>query len=84
MSSQILFNTSTLFANDSQPDNLADFNKHIIWFAPKGECDGDRIAVLRTPGNLRTIFGSNCDGKLIAAGIASQRADATVSLTPAA
>ena len=59
-------------------------NKQIIWFAPKGECDADRIAVIRTPGNLRTIFGSNCDGKLIASGIASQLAEATFSLTPAA
>ena len=51
---------------------------------PEGELDDDSVAVLRTPDNLRTIFGSNADAKLISAGVSDSIVDATLELTPAA
>ena len=56
----------------------------LVWFAQKGELDDDSVAVLRKPVNLRTIFGSNADAKLIFAGVSDSIVDATLELTPAA
>ena len=55
-----------------------------MWFAPKGEVDDDSVAVLRSPDNLRTIFGSNADAKLISSGVSDSIVDATLAITPAA
>ena len=52
-----------------------------MWFAPKGELDDDSVAVLHTPYNLRTIFGSNADAKLISAGVSDAIVDATLAIT---
>ena len=55
-----------------------------MWLDPKGELDDDLVVVLRTPDNLRTIFGSNEGAKLISAGVSDSIVDATLELTPAA
>ena len=71
LSGQVLENTSTSFAEESDeklPD-LTLFNQQLVWFAPKGEVGEDSVAVLRTPKNLRNVFGSNADSKLISGGI---------------
>ena len=84
-------NTTKLFGKRAEPGQTkADcyefltFNRQLVWFAPKGELDDDSIAVLRTPDNLRTIFGSNADAKLISAGVSDAIVDATLAITPAA
>jgi len=86
-----LENTTELFGEEAEPGHSKaecyDFeklNKQLVWFAPKGELDDDSVAVLRTPDNLRTIFGSNADAKLISAGVSDSIVDATLELTPAA
>jgi len=90
-SAQILENTTELFGEEPEPGpckgECYDFlksNRQLVWFAPKGELDDDSVAVLRTPDNLRTIFGSNADVKLISAGVSDSIVEATLELTPAA
>jgi hypothetical protein len=65
-------------------DFLKLFNMQLVWFAPKGECEHDKVAVVRTPGNLRTIFGSNCDNELVASCVGCAILPATLSVTPQA
>ena len=84
-------NTTALFGEEPEPGHCKgecyDFeklNRQLVWFAPKGELDDDSVAVLRTSDNLRTIFGSNADAKLISAGVSDSIVDATLALTPAA
>ena len=86
LSGAVLENTSNNFAEEDDEDlpDLALFNRQLVWFAPKGEVDEDSVAVLRTPGNLRTIFGSNADSKLISAGISNAISEPTFAITPAA
>ena len=70
-----------MFSDPCFSGDLQDFNKQIVWFAPRGECAEDQVAVFRTPGNLRTIFGSNTDNKLIAGAVAETLLPATLLLT---
>ena len=86
LSGQVLENTSCSFAEeiDEKLSDLALFNQQLVWFAPKGEVDEDSVAVLRAPENLRTIFGSNADSKLISGGISFAITDAAIAITPAA
>ncbi len=65
-----------------KPSRLSEFNEQLLWFALKGVCDEDDIAAYRTPGQLRTIFGSNTDCTTIAAGIAAKLVPPTLALTP--
>ena len=84
LSGQVLENTSNSFAEEID-ENLSDltlFNRQLVWFAPKGEVDEDSVAVLRTPENLRTIFGSNADSKLISGGISYAITEAALAITP--
>ena len=90
-SAEILENTTELFGREAEPGHAkVDFydfitlNRQLVWFAPKGEVDEDSVAVLRTPDNLRTIFGSNADVKLISAGISDSIVDETLAITPEA
>ena len=84
LSAKIFENTTKYFSSDDSLPGFETFNKQFVWFAPKGELDEDSIAVLRTPGNLRTIFGSNTDSKYIAAGLSDAIADPTFAITPSA
>jgi len=71
----------------SSAEPLTDFellNQQLVWFAPKGQSDQDGTAVIRTPGNLRTIFGSNVDTKLIAGTIAHEMTEPMLKVTPGA
>ena len=52
------------------------------WFAPKGSLDSDKVAVIRSPDDLRTDFGSSCDAKLIAGSIGHKMLPATLKVTP--
>ena len=90
-SAQILENTTELFGEEPELGHCkADcydflkFNKQLVWFAPKRELDDDSVAVLRNPANLREIFGSDADAKLISAGISDSIVDATLAITPSA
>ena len=69
-SALILERTAEFFASEEDIQGLDVFNRQFVWFPPKGEVDEDSVAIIRTAGNLRTIFGSNSDSKLIASGIA--------------
>ena len=46
-----------------------------------GVKDEDDVAVYRTPGQLRTIFGSNADSKILATGLADILTEPTLALT---
>ena len=81
--SSLVFSTHTQYmASESCPDRLAAFNEQLVWFAFKGVCDEDDIAAYRHPSQLRTIFGSNTDSKIVAGGIAGCLTPATLTLTP--
>ena len=82
-SSTILESTAKHFGTAEEVQGLDVFNQQFVWFPPKGEVDQDSIAIIRTAGNLRTIFGSNSDSKLIAGGIADALALPTFAITPA-
>jgi len=69
-------------ANSSEPDHLEAFNEQLVWFALKGICAEDDIAAYREASQLRTIFGSNCDAKIIAGAVASKLTPPTLALTP--
>ena len=64
LSAQIFANSNSSFASESEPPGLEQFNKQLVWFAPKGVADADSVAVYRAPNQLRTIFGSNTDSKI--------------------
>ena len=53
-----------------------------VWCPPKGELQEDATALVRTAGNIRTVFGGNADSKLIAAGIADAITSPTLDITP--
>ena len=55
----------------------------VVWFAPKGVQDGDKYAVYREPSQLRTIFGSNTDSKIVSSALAFKLTPPTLVLTPA-
>ena len=82
LSSQILLNSSNDLASPSPSIDLAAFNKQLVWFAPKGVADSDKVAVHRTPSNLRIIFGSNCDSQLCSGTIAYKFVQPTLQATP--
>ena len=65
LSSNVLHNSFKDLSKIAPKTNLEEFNVQKGWFAPKGALDSDRVAVVRTPPNFRTIFGSNCDPKVI-------------------
>ena len=69
-------------STEIEPVHLESFNEQLIWFALKGVCADDDIAAYREASQLRTIFGSNCDAKIIAGAIASKITPPTLALTP--
>ena len=82
LSAQVLFNSSNDLASECSDSDLAAYNKQLVWFAPKGVSDEDSVAVVRTPNNLSTIFGSNCDSKLCSGTIAFKFVPPTLKCTP--
>ena len=79
----ILENTTGYFSSAEDIAGLDKFNMQFVWFPPKGELEEDSTALIRTAGNLRTVFGGNADSKLIASGIADSITSATLAITPA-
>jgi len=78
-----LENTSDYFASSGNVPDLERFNMQYVWFPPKGELEGDSVALIRTAGTVRTLFGSSSDSKLIASGIADSITTPTLAITPA-
>ena len=62
--------------------DLERLNEQFVWMAPKAPSANDGVVVLRTPNNLRTIFGSNADSKLIASATAYELVEPTLAVTP--
>ena len=81
LSAKVLYNSFCDLPSDSLLTDLIGFNKHLVRFAPKGASDDDRVAVIRNPNNLRILFGSNCDSKLIAGTISCKLVDPTFKVT---
>jgi len=81
---RVLHSTMEDLSDPHPATDLADFNKQLVWFAPKGHFTEDRIKVVRKPSTLRTIFGSNCDSKIIAGSIASVLTEPMLAVTPEA
>ena len=69
-------------STNSQPVGLQSFNEPLLWFAPKGVTAEDDFVVYREPSQLRTIFGSNIDCKIVAGAIAAALTPATLAVTP--
>ena len=69
-------------ATEAEPKRLLELNEQFVWFAPKGEQEADDTIVLRDVSDLRTIFGSNADLKILAAGVAESIQQATLAITP--
>ena len=69
-------------SGSEEPTHLEGFNEQLVWFAFKGVCSEDDIAAYREASQLRTIFGSNCDAKIIAGAVAMKLTPATLALTP--
>ena len=82
LSAQIFSLHTKYMSTNVQPEGLSVFNEQLIWFAPKGISAEDDFAVYREPSQLRTIFGSNTDSKIIAGAVASALTPATLAVTP--
>ena len=82
LSSQVLHNAYRDLSKEQPRTDLEEFNMQKGWFAPKGALDSDKVAVVRTANNLRTIFGSNCDSKIIAGTVGFKMTPATLRVTP--
>ena len=79
-------NTSNKLAEENDVNQLdSEFlSRQLVWFTPKGEVFEDSVAVLRTPGNLRIIFGGNADSNFISGVISFAITDPALAITPAA
>ena len=82
LSGDILYNASTDLQSENPATDLSEMNKQLVWLAPEGASDEDLIAIIRTPNNLRTIFGSNCDSKFISSFVAQALFEPTLNATP--
>ena len=82
LSGQVLSNTFKDLCLACPLTNLEKFNIQKCWFAPKGVVAEDKTACIRTPDKFRTIFGSNCDSKLVSGTIAFMFGAAVLLLTP--
>lgn len=69
-SAKVLAATTSDLSEPAPQTDLLDFNRQLVWLGPEGSADQDGVAVIRAPGNLRTIFGSHTYAKSIAGGIA--------------
>ena len=69
-------------ATEVEPKRLMELNEQFVWFAPKGEQEADDTIVLRDVSDLRTIFGSNADLKIIASGVRESIQQTTLAVTP--
>ena len=69
-------------SSQSPQSNLSVFNESLVWFAPKGVVEGEGSSVVRSPANLRTIFRSICDSKLICGTVSNNITSATLDVTP--
>ena len=82
LSAKILHNSMSDLQLDDPQSDLASFNSQLVWMAPKGASAEDGKVVLRTPNNLRTIFGSNADSKIISGATAYELVEPTLCVTP--
>ena len=80
--SRVLFKSFGDISSEFPETDLAQFNQQFIWFAPKGPIDGDGLAVVRTAGNLRTIFGGNTDSRVLASAVSNLMTPPTLKVTP--
>ena len=61
---------------------IGNFNLQNVCFAPKGSEAEDRVLPTRSPGNLRTVFLSNVDNKIVAAATNSVLIEPCLQVTP--
>ena len=82
LSSEVFENTVQVFSSPVRPDGLEAFNEQIIWFALKQVFEEDKRAAYRQPSQLRTIFGPNCDCKILSHGLAAAITPGCLQATP--
>ena len=82
LSARVLHATFRQLCSSNSLLDLEEFNRTLVWFAPKGNEPGETIEAIRNPGNLRTIFGGNSDSKLISGTLAHKLTSPTLTLTP--
>jgi len=81
-SAKVMVATTEDLKREHPKSDLMSLNKQLVWFAPKGPTAQDNKALVRSPNNLRTIFGSNADSKLIAGTVAFQLVAPSLDVTP--
>ena len=79
---KVLHNAFQDISLENPCTDLEELNTQKGWFAPKGVVAEDKTACIRTPDKFRTIFGSNCDSKLLSGTIAYAILAAVLHLTP--
>ena len=84
LAARILADTTRCLSDPAVCDkfDVVSLNRQLVWFAPKGVEDEDGATCTRTPEDLRTVFGSNTDVKLISSAVAVKITPATLAVTP--
>jgi len=82
ISAEVFASTVQDFAQADRPPELEAFNRQVVWFALKQVFTDDNRAAYRLPNQLRTIFGSNCDCKILSHGLAHSITLGCLALTP--
>ena len=81
LSAAILHDSIDDLQLEEPQSDLESLNEQFVWMAPKTPSANDGVVVLRTPNNLRIIFGSNADSKLIAGATAYELVEPTLAVT---
>ena len=82
LSVAVLYNSFGDLASGSPSTDLTASKTQLDRFAPKVASGDDRVAVIRTPNDLRTIFGSKCDSKFTSGTILHKLVNPTLQVTP--
>ena len=80
--SEVFADTLIELSHTNTAIDLVQYNKSLVWFAPKGHHDEDAKMVVRTPPKLRIIFGANSDSKHIAGSVAHIFVEPMLAVTP--
>lgn len=75
LSVKVLHNCFSDLASSYPLTDLIAFNKQIVWFAPKGASEDDRVAVM-------PIFGRKCVSEIDSGIIFENLANPTLKVTP--
>ncbi len=81
VSASVFANHTAYMSSCVRPSGLEAFNTQLVWFAPKGIQDEDKHVVYREPHQLRTIFRSNKDSKIVSRALSYKLTPPTLQVT---